>query len=90
MRLIASLPPVWVQMSTAHIYGDPPTVVCTEDSSLGCGLAPLVGKAWEEAFHDSVLPSQRGVVLRTSFVVGRDRGAGRGALATLGPLAKMA
>ena len=89
MRIIASPPPVWVQMSTAHIYGDPPTVVCTEDSSFGCGLAPLVGKAWEEAFHDSVLPSQRGVILRTSFVVGRDRGAGRGALATLGPLAKI-
>jgi uncharacterized protein (TIGR01777 family) len=89
MSLIDSPPPVWVQMSTAHIYGDPPTVVCTEDSSLGCGLAPLVGKAWEEAFHASVLPSQRGVVLRTSFVVGRDRGAGGGALATLGFLAKI-
>ena len=89
MSLIASPPPVWVQMSTAHIYGDPPTVVCTEDSSLGCGLAPLVGNAWEEAFHASVLPSQRGVVLRTSFVIGRDRGAGGGALATLGFLAKI-
>jgi len=89
MRTIDSPPPVWVQMSTAHIYGDPPTVVCTEDSSLGCGLAPLVGKAWEEAFHTSILPPQRGVVLRTSFVVGRDRGAGGGALATLGLLAKI-
>jgi uncharacterized protein len=89
MSLIASPPPVWVQMSTAHIYGDPPTAVCTEDSSLGCGLAPLVGKAWEEAFHTSLLPSQRGVILRTSFVVGRDRGAGGGALATLGFLAKI-
>lgn len=89
MRLVASPPPVWVQMSTAHIYGDPPTAVCTEDSSLGCGLAPLVGKAWEEAFHTSVLPSQRSVVLRTSFVVGRDRGAGGGALTTLGFLTKV-
>jgi len=89
MRMVASPPPIWVQMGTAHIYGDPPTAVCTEDSSLGCGLAPLVGKAWEEAFHDSLLPSQRGVVLRTSFVVGRDRGAGGGALATLGLLAKV-
>ncbi|MFT5324042.1 MAG: hypothetical protein ACI8P0_001902 [Planctomycetaceae bacterium] len=89
MKSVGSPPPVWMQMSTAHIYGDPPTVVCTEDSSLGCGLAPLVGKAWEEAFHTRVLPSQRGVVLRTSFVVGRDRGAGGGALATLGFLAKI-
>jgi len=86
LRQIASPPPVWVQMSTAHIYGDPPTTVCTEDSALGYGLAPTVGRAWEEAFASALLPSQRGVVLRTSFVIGRDRGAGNGALQTLLPL----
>ena len=68
-------PPVWVQMSTAHIYGDPPEARITEDSAFGVGLAPTVGRAWEEAFARSVLPSQRGVVLRTSFVLGRDGGA---------------
>lgn len=83
VRKVSNPPPVWVQMSTAHIHGDPPEVVCTEDSPFGCGLAPLVGKAWEEAFAGSVLPTQRGVVLRTSFVIGRDRGAGGGALARL-------
>ncbi len=88
LQQIAFPPPVWVQMSTAHIYGDPPTVVCTEDSSLGYGLAPTVGRAWEEAFHSTVLPLQRGVILRTSFVIGRDRGAGCGALQTLIPLAR--
>lgn len=88
MRLIASLSPAWVQMSTAHIYGDPPTAVCTEESSSGCGLAPQVGKAWEEAFQNNVLPSHRGVVFRTSFVIGRNRGGGGGALAILGFLAK--
>lgn len=89
MSSMESPPPVWVQMSTAHIYGDPSTAVCTEDSSLGYGLAPFVGKAWEEAFHESVLPSQRGVILRTSFVVGHDRGAGGGALSTLAFLARI-
>lgn len=89
MRSIESPPPVWVQMSTAHIYGDPPNLVCTEDSALGYGLAPFVGRAWEEAFHASVLPQQRGVVLRTSFVLGRNRGAGGGALATLAWLARV-
>jgi uncharacterized protein (TIGR01777 family) len=89
LRSIDSPPPVWVQMSTAHIYGDPPEVTCTEDSALGCGLAPLVGKAWEETFHASILPSQRGVILRTSFVLGRNRGAGGGALATLAALARL-
>jgi uncharacterized protein len=84
MRSIEKPPPVWVQMSTAHIYGDPPQVRCTEESPFGVGLAPFVGRAWEEAFHASVLPSQRSVVLRTSFVIGR----GGGALTTLRRLAR--
>ena len=83
LRQAKTPPPVWIQMSTAHIYGDPPEVTCTEDSAFGYGLAPDVGRAWEEAFHRSILPSQRGVILRTSFVVGKDRGAGGGALSTL-------
>ena len=89
MRSVISPPPVWVQMSTAHIYGDPPQVVCTEDSALGIGLAPFVGRAWEEAFQQSILPSQRGVILRTSFVLGRNRGAGSGAIQTLSRLARL-
>jgi hypothetical protein len=81
MRVLDAPPPVWVQMSTAHIYGDPPILICTEDSCFGSGFAPFVGKAWEEAFNSGVLSSQRKVILRTSFVIGRDRGAGGGALA---------
>lgn len=89
MRQLASPPPVWVQMSTAHIYGDPPSAVCDEDSATGVGLAPLVGKAWEEAFAAAKLASQRGVVLRTSFVIGQPNAGGKGALGTLGMLAKL-
>lgn len=89
MRAVASPPPVWVQMSTAHIYGDPPTAICTEDSTEGISLAPTVARAWESAFAGSKLPDQRGVILRTSFVIGRNRGAGGGALATLGLLARL-
>ena len=87
-RSVASPPPVWVQMSTAHIYGDPPSVLCDEDSPTGYGLAPMVGIAWEKEFSQALLPQQRGVVLRTSFVIGRNRGAGGGALAKLAPLAR--
>ncbi|MBM4076391.1 MAG: TIGR01777 family protein [Planctomycetes bacterium] len=83
MRSVATPPPVWVQMSTAHIYGDPPSLVCTENSPFGYGLAPQVGNAWESQFAQSVLSEQRGVVLRTSFVVGTDRGSGGGALSRL-------
>jgi uncharacterized protein len=83
VRGVDTPPPVWVQMSTAHIYGDPPDVTCTEDSPFGYGLAPFVGQAWETEFKQALLPSQRGVILRASFVIGRDRGAGGGALARL-------
>ena len=89
MRSIESPPPVWVQMSTAHVYGDPPAVECNEESPFGYGLAPDVGRAWEDAFRSSVLPSQRGVVLRTSFVIGRNRGSGGGALSRLLTLVRL-
>jgi NAD dependent epimerase/dehydratase family enzyme len=75
-------------MSTAHIYGDPPEVVCDEASPPGFGLAPTVGRAWEEAFAVAALPSQRGVILRTSFVIGRPNSGGAGALGTLARLAR--
>jgi len=89
MRAARVPPPVWVQMSTAHLYGDPPSAVCTEESAEGIGLAPTVARAWEAAFAESKLPQQRGVVMRTSFVVGLDRGAGGGALNTLGLIARL-
>jgi uncharacterized protein (TIGR01777 family) len=89
VRSMDNPPPVWVQMSTAHIYGDPPDVICNEDSPLGYGLAPFVARAWEDEFRTSVLPSQRQVVMRTSFVIGSDRGAGGGALARLRLLVRL-
>jgi uncharacterized protein (TIGR01777 family) len=89
VRAVAAPPPVWVQMSTAHIYGDPPKIVCDEDSPTGVGFAPFVGRAWEEAYQSAVLPAQRQVIFRTSFVIGRNRGAGGGALARLRFLARI-
>ncbi len=89
LRSVASPPSVWVQMSTAHLYGDPPRERCVEESAFGYGLAPFVGRAWEDAHRESLLPGQRSVLLRTSFVIGRDRGAGGGALARLGWLARI-
>lgn len=88
VRRVAAPPPVWVQMSTAHIYGDPPQVICSEDSPFGHGLAPFVGQEWENEFRASLLPEQRPVVLRTSFVIGRDHGSGGGALSRLRTLAR--
>lgn len=74
----ARVPPrIWVQMSTAHIYGDPPEVMCDEESAYGYGLAPVVGKAWEAAYAETKPEGVRGVVLRTSFVLGHGGGAMR-------------
>lgn len=81
-------PPVWIQMSTAHIYGDPPVVWCTESASTGYGFAPDVGRAWEQTLFDYPIPGQRRTILRTSFVLGRDRGHGGGALPRLVWLAR--
>ena len=88
LREVDQPPPVWVQMSTAHCYGDPPQVRCDERSAWGIGLAPLVAQAWESALAENLLPQQRWVALRTSFVIGRDLGAGQGALARLIPLVR--
>lgn len=75
VRTVQTPPPVWVQMATAHRYGDPPEAVCDESSAFGYGLAPFVGQAWEEAYARAVLPGMRRVILRTSFVLGRNGGA---------------
>lgn len=88
MRRVQHPPAVWVQMSTAHIYGDPETGV-TESSPTGIGFAPEIGRAWEEAFGQATLPMQRRVILRTGFVLGREGGAGHGALARLEKLARL-
>jgi uncharacterized protein len=75
LKSVQNPPRVWIQMSTAHIYGDPPTAICTEDSSTGYGLAPFVGQAWEKALLDSKPEDVREVRLRTSFVIGKNGGA---------------
>jgi uncharacterized protein (TIGR01777 family) len=89
LESVAAPPPVWVQMSTAHIYGDPPNQICDESSAFGYGLAPDVGRAWEAAFEQAALPNQRKVCLRTSFVIGNDLGAGAGAMARLRRITKL-
>ena len=85
LQQVESIPRVWVQMGTAHRYGDPPDVVCDEDAAFGYGLAPFVAQTWEETFARAAPPQIRQVVLRTSFVLGR-RG---GALRTLASLARV-
>lgn len=75
MRAVKNPPNIWVQMSTAHIYGDSERRIANEESTLGYGLAPYVGKKWEAAFHQSTLNATRKVVLRTGFVLDKSGGA---------------
>ncbi|MGH7244717.1 MAG: TIGR01777 family oxidoreductase [Phycisphaerales bacterium] len=77
-------PCIWVQMSTAHAYGDPPDALCDENSPLGTGFAPEVASVWEGEHANWLSAGTRSVVLRTSFVLSR-RG---GALPTLERLAR--
>lgn len=78
-------------MSTAHIYGDPPAARCDEDAPHGYGLAPIVGRAWEEAYASALDgdTATRRVIMRTSFVIGRANAGGSGALGRLGLLARL-
>ncbi len=77
IRELDSPPPVWIQAGTAHIFGDPipEDTVVTDNSPIGEGFAPEVGTAWETALHENLLPNQRHVNLRTSFVLGTTGGA---------------
>ena len=68
-------PKTWVQTATAHIYGDTDDELLDDSSPIGTGFAPEVGVAWERALEAADLPGCRRVVLRISFVLGRDGGA---------------
>jgi uncharacterized protein len=74
LRAINNPPPVWIQSATAHIIGDPQPedTICDEATPSGPmhEMAPFVGVKWEQAFNDAKLPSQRGVIMRISFVLG--------------------
>lgn len=84
LREVENPPRSWVQMSTAHAFGDPPEALCDENSPIGFGFAPEVAVAWEGEYRRWLPEGTRGVVLRTSFVLSR-RG---GALGTLERLAR--
>ena len=67
-------PTTWLQMSTAHIYGDPAEKILTETDHPGLGLAPTVGQAWEQACYETTWQKDRTVVLRTGFVLADNDG----------------
>ncbi|HEV3004111.1 MAG TPA: TIGR01777 family oxidoreductase, partial [Pirellulales bacterium] len=77
-------PKVLIQASTLAIYGDAGERVCDETAPLGAGIPVATASAWEAAFHAHPTPCTKRVLLRISFVLGRDGGA----LATMARLAR--
>jgi uncharacterized protein (TIGR01777 family) len=67
-------PRVWVQASSLAIYGDAGDRWCDEGAPLGEGVPVRTARRWERAFAESPTPRTRRVVLRMSFVLGRDAG----------------
>jgi uncharacterized protein (TIGR01777 family) len=81
-------PKIWLQTSTAHIYGDTNDEIIDESSPIGTGFAPDVGTAWEKSFTDADLRDTRRIILRVSFVLGDPHHPGS-PLATLSRLARL-
>ena len=84
-RQCSQPPKVWIQSSTLAIHSDRGDEVLTETSPIGTGFSPSVAKAWEDAAIEAAGPDIRQVILRISFVLGRDGGA----LPMLAKLARM-
>ena len=80
----AQPPRVWVQASTTAIYGDAGERWCDESTSPGGGVPVVTATRWERAFNTTPSPNTCRVVLRISFVLGRDGGV----LRTLARLAR--
>ena len=74
----ATPPRVWLNSSTATIYGDTPgeQPANTEATGrIGEGFSVEVARAWEAAFAACAASATRKVALRTAIVLGRDGGA---------------
>jgi uncharacterized protein len=68
-------PAVLIQASTLAIYGDAGDRPCDETCPPGEGIPPQTAVKWEAAFNESPVPPEtRRVLLRISFVLGRDGG----------------
>ena len=71
----AKPPPVFIQVSGTHFYGDPGDRVCDESSPRGSGFLADTCVQWEEAFQNNPTPGVRRVLLRLGMVMGNKGGA---------------
>ena len=65
---------LWINSSTAAIYGDSGDEIMDESSPVPGGFSPGVAKKWEETFNNIDTPGTRKVYLRIGLVFGKDGG----------------
>lgn len=68
-------PRTWLQMSTATIYADSMGEAWDEHGEMGQGFSVDLASKWERTFTDHLPTGIRGILLRTSIVLGRNGGA---------------
>ncbi|MFN7734104.1 MAG: TIGR01777 family oxidoreductase [Pirellula sp.] len=75
IRKCETQPSVWIQASSAAIYGDMHNEACTEETSVGEGFAADVCRRWEKELQLQRIEGLRKVVLRIGFVLAANGGA---------------
>ena len=67
-------PKVWINASSAAIFGYSEEEIKNEDAAIGQGFSSEVCQYWEKAFNDISLPHTRKVILRIGVVLQADTG----------------
>jgi uncharacterized protein (TIGR01777 family) len=75
IRACTMPPSAWVQAGSLAIYGDAGDRACDETSAPGEGIPVDTCLRWERAFAAEETPRTRKVMLRISFVLGKNGGA---------------
>ncbi len=68
-------PEVWINASSAAIYGDSGDIEVNEHTQIAPGFSPDVVKAWENTFNTIRTPFTRKVCLRMSLVLSKGSGS---------------
>jgi len=68
-------PKVWLNASSAAIYGNTGTQIIDETSPIADDFSAGVCRQWEEALNNSDTPQTRKIALRIGLILGKDGGA---------------
>lgn len=74
IRNAVTPPKLWINSSSAAIYGDSGDEIMDETSPVADGFSPGVCKVWEKTFSEMQTPETRKISLRLGLVFGRGGG----------------